>query len=161
MKLIDILESALKEIGDASKEPYPFKRITDEYDERKYTFASDAGFIYEVKIETIGGSPMEPIIARVGFGVIDETDYISYVKQTGENDVYRIMATITAIVKKDIKSNHADIIEFSPSKREGSNTDEDPMSNVRTQLYSRYIKTQWPNSEVQTDGYGDIRVTLN
>ena len=160
MKLTKILKEVISEIGDASKEPYPFKRVTDDYDERQYIFSTDSGFQYEVKIETIEGSPMEPVIARVGFGVIDETDDISYVKQTGENDVYKIMATVTAIVKQDLKSNDADVIEFSPSKRRNKDVDEDPMSNVRTQLYSRYIKGQFPNAEVQFDDYGDVRVRL-
>jgi hypothetical protein len=68
------------------------------------------------------------------------------------------MATIVAIVKKDLKSNHTDILEFSPSKRAG---DKDPMSNVRTKLYSRYIKGQFPNAEVTKTLHGDIRVNLN
>jgi hypothetical protein len=160
MKLKRILEEVLSEIGDASKEPYPFKKDMDDMDERRYTFFTDSGFEYEVRVETIGGSPMEPVIARVGFGVIDGTDDISYVKQTGENDVYKIMATVTAIVKQDLKSNDADVIEFSSSKRRNKGVDEDPMSNVRTQLYSRYIKGQFPNAEVQFDDYGDVRVRL-
>jgi hypothetical protein len=151
----------LSEIGDASRQPYPFKLVIDDIYEREYIFSTDSGFQYEVEVETIEGDPMEPVIARVGFGVIDDTDEVSYVKQTGENDVYRIMSTITSIVKKDLRSNSADFIEFSPSKRQDKDIDQDPMANVRTQLYSRYIKSQFPNSEVQVDDYGDIRVNLN
>jgi hypothetical protein len=69
------------------------------------------------------------------------------------------MSTIVEIVKKDLESNDADIIEFSPSKRKGDR-DQDPMSNVRTQLYSRYIKGQFPNAEVTQTTLGDIRVIL-
>ena len=152
-------KKVMAEVGDASKTPYPIKTVTDDYGERQYIFSTDSGFQYQVKVETIEDGPMKPVIARVGFGVVDETDDISYVKQTGENDVYKIMATITSIVKHDLKSNHADIIEFSPSKREGNYADQDPMSNARTQLYSRYIKAQFPNAEVY-DAFGDIRVKL-
>jgi len=157
----DFKGKELTEIGDASKQPYPFKLVIDDIYEREYIFSTDSGFQYEVEVETIEGDPMEPVIARVGFGVIDDTDEVSYVKQTGENDVYRIMSTITSIVKKDLRSNSADFIEFSPSKRQVKDIDQDPMANVRTQLYSRYIKSQFPNSEVQVDDYGDIRVNLN
>ena len=157
MKLTKILETIMSEIGDASKEPYPFKRVTDDYDEREYIFSTDSGFQYEVKVETY----KEDGISRVGFSVIDkETGDTSYEYQTGENDVYKIMSTITAIVKKDLEDNPADIIEFTPSKRQDGNKDEDPMANVRTQLYSRYIKSQWPNAKVGLDPYGDVRVVL-
>ena len=157
MKLIDIL----KEIGDASKEPYgPIDVITDDEAERQYGFSTDSGTIYEVKVETFYQGPTRPVIARVLFGIIEQDGDISYDAQTGENDIYRIMSTIVEIVKKDLKSNHADIIEFSPSKREGDK-DKDPMSNVRTKLYSKYIKGQFPNAEVTQTIHGDIRVILN
>jgi len=160
MKLIEMLEQVMSEIGDASKEPYPFKRITDEDDEREYIFSTDSGFKYEVNIVT----NKEDAISRVGFGVInDETGELSYEKQTGEQDVYKIMSTITAIVKEDLKTNpyQIDTIEFTPSKRKDNTTDKDPTSNVRTKLYSRYIKGQFPNAEVTQTIHGDIRVILN
>ena len=158
MKLIDIL----KEIGDASKEPYgPIDVITDDEAERQYGFSTDSGTIYEVKVETFYQGPTRPVIARVLFGIIGQDGDISYDAQTGENDIYRIMSTIVEIVKKDLKDNHADIIEFTPSKRKDTSTDKDPMSNVRTQLYSRYIKGQFPNAEVTQTIHGDIRVILN
>ncbi len=160
MKLTKILEQVVSEIGDASKEPYgPIDIITDDEAERQYGFSTPSGTIYEVKVETFYRGPMSPVIARVQFGIIGEDGDISYDAQTGENDIYRIMATIVAVVKKDLKSNHADIIEFSPSKRIGDK-DKDPMSNVRTQLYTRYIKGQFPNAEVTRTLYGDIRVDL-
>jgi hypothetical protein len=161
MKLTKILKEVISEIGDASKEPYgPIDTITDDEAERQYGFETDYGTIYEVKIETIDDGPWNPVIARVNFGIVGEEGDVDYYAQTGDNDIYRIMSTIVAIVKKDLKSNHADIIEFSPSKREGDK-DKDPMSNVRTQLYSRYIKAQWPNAEITKTLYGDIQVILN
>ena len=161
MKLTKILEEVITEIGDASKQPYgPIDTITDDEAERQYGFETESGTIYEVKIETIDDGPWNPVIARVNFGIVGEEGDVDYYAQTGENDIYRIMSTIVAIVKKDLKSNHADIIEFSPSKREGDK-DKDPMSNVRTQLYSRYIKAQFPNAEVTRTLYGDIQVILN
>ena len=160
MKLSNILKEVMSEIGDASKEPYgPIDTITDDEAERQYGFTTDSGTIYEVKVETFYRGPMSPVIARVQFGIVGEDGDISYDAQTGENDIYKIMATIVAVVKKDLESNHADIINFSPSKRQGDK-DQDPMSNVRTQLYSRYIKGQFPNAEVEADDYGDIRVYL-
>lgn len=152
----------LKEIGDASKKPYgPIDTLTDDEAERQYGFSTDSGIIYEVKVETFYRGEGKPVIARVQFGIIDEDGDVSYDAQTGENDIYRIMSTIVEIVKKDLKDNHADIIEFTPSKRKDTSTDKDPMSNVRTNLYSRYIKGQFPNAEVTRTIPGDIKVILN
>jgi len=160
MKLKRILKEVLSEIGDASKEPYgPIDTITDDEVERQYGFSTDSGTLYQVTIETIDDRPVRPIRAVVKFGTIEQDGDISYDAQTGENDIYRIMSTIVAIVKKDLKSNPAESIVFSPSKREGAK-DEDPMSNVRTQLYSRYIKGQFPNAEVTKTMHGDVRVIL-
>ena len=161
MKLTKILEEVMTEIGDASKKPYgPIDTLTDDEAERQYGFSTDSGIIYEVKVETFYRGEGKPVIARVQFGIIDEDGDVSYDAQTGENDIYRIMSTIVEIVKKDLKDNHADIIEFTPSKRAG-NKDKESMSNVRTQLYSRYIKGQWPNAEVTKSLRGDIKVILN
>ena len=162
MKLTKILKEVMSEIGDASKQPYgPIDTITDDEAERQYGFSTDSGTLYQVTIETIEDLPEmgRPVRAVVKFGTIEDDGDISYDAQTGENDVYRIMATIVAVVKKDLESNHADIIEFSPSKRQGDK-DQDPMDNVRTQLYSRYIKAQFPNAEVTKTMHGDISVNL-
>ncbi len=161
MKLTKILNEVITEIGDASKQPYgPIDTITDDEAERQYGFETESGTIYEVKVETFYRGPGRPVIARVNFGIVGEEGDVDYYAQTGESDIYRVMSTIVQIVKKDLKFNHADIIEFSPSKREGDK-DKDPMSNVRTQLYSRYIKAQFPNAEVTRTLHGDIQVILN
>ena len=159
MKLTKILEEVMSEIGDASKEPYPFKRITDEDGEREYVFMTDSGLKYEVNILTL----KEYGVSSVGFGVINnKTGKLSYEKQTGEQDIYRIMSTITAIVKEDLRTNpyEVDTIEFLPSKRKADKTDKDPIANVRTQLYLRYIRAEFPNAEVTQTEHGDIRVKL-
>lgn len=157
----DFKGKELTEIGDASKQPYgPIDTLTDDEGERQYGFSTDSGTIYEVKVETYA-KPGKPIKAIVSFGIIDEDGEISYDAQTGENDIYRIMSTILTIVKKDLKSNPADAIVFVPSKREGGNKDKDSMSNVRTKLYSRYIKAHWPNAEITRTIPGDIVVNLN
>jgi len=158
---VDLPKKKLTEIGDASKQPYgPIDTLTDDEGERQYGFSTDSGTIYEVKVETYA-KPGKPIKAIVSFGIIDEDGEISYDAQTGENDIYRIMSTILTIVKKDLKSNPADAIVFVPSKREGGNKDKDSMSNVRTKLYSRYIKAHWPNAEITRTIPGDIVVNLN
>lgn len=154
-------KNKISEIGDASKEPYsPIDTISDTEDERQYGFSTESGTIYQVDVVTFYRGPMDPVIARVNFGTITDDGDIDYDTQTEENNIYRIMSTIVSIVKKDLKSNHADVIEFSPTKREGRDIDKDPLDNVRTKLYLRYIKSQFPNSEVKQTLYGDIQVDL-
>jgi hypothetical protein len=189
MKLRQILEDIMSEIGDASKEPYgPISTVYDNPDERDYEFDTNPGdpsnIKYQVNVMTskiYGKNPNEDlVVSRVGFGVVTQSQNtndkqtkkkfgdkkptntsrsISYDTQTGKNDIYRIMSTITSIVKTDLESNKADILRFSSSKRSG-NKDGDPMTNVRTQLYSRYIKGQFKDAEVKALPNGDIQVDL-
>jgi hypothetical protein len=179
IQLAKIKQYLLKEIGDASKAPYgPIDTISDTEDEREYGFSTstdESGIRYQVDVVTFYRGPMDPVIARVNFGTITDDGDINYDTQTEENDIYRIMATIVSIVKKDIRSNHADIIEFSPTKRTvkqnskraraGIQVDTDPMDNVRTKLYLRYIKGQFKDGEfkdaqVKQTPHGDIQVDL-
>ena len=183
-------KNKITEIGDASKEPYgPITTVYDNPDERDYEFDTNPGdpsnIKYQVNVMTskiYGKNPNEDlVVSRVGFGVVTQSQNtndkqtkkkfgdkkptnttsrsISYDTQTGKNDIYRIMSTITSIVKTDLESNKADILRFSSSKRSG-NKDEDPMDNVRTQLYSRYIKGQFKDAKVEALPNGDIQVDL-
>jgi hypothetical protein len=172
-------KNKISEIGNASKAPYgPIDTITDTEQDREYRFSTstdESGIRYQVDVVTFYRGPMDPVIARVNFGTITDDGDINYDTQTEENDIYRIMATIVSIVKKDIRSNHADIIEFSPTKRTvkqnskraraGIKVDTDPMDNVRTKLYLRYIKGQFKDGEFKDAQVtqtldGDIQVDL-
>jgi hypothetical protein len=157
MKLTKILKEVISEIGDASKEPYPFELNRETEYTRIYNFSTISGFDYMVMVNSKFG---DPILANVAFAVVDDNHWGSwnYEKETGEQDVYKILSTITAIVKEDLKNNPADILTFSPSKRKDK--DQDPLDNVRTNLYVRYIKSEFPKSKVEADKYGDIVVYL-
>lgn len=161
MKLTKILEQILPEIGDATKEPYAYRLFSDYGDgDREYGFVTDSGTQYEVQIiDSIHNKPGKPKVTNLQFGALDEDGELDFDMQTGDNDVYKVMSTIVKIVKEDIKKYPTDIIQYSPSKREG---DKDSNSNVRDKLYSRYIKAQFPNAKiVQTNTRGDIKVILN
>jgi hypothetical protein len=179
LQLAKIKQHLLQEIGDASKAPYsPIDTISDTDDEREYGFSTSedpSGIRYQVNVVTFYRGPMDPVIARVNFGTITDDGDINYDTQTNKNDIYRVMATIVSIVKRDLKSNHADIIEFSPTKRTvkqnskrakaGIQVDTDLMNNARTQLYLRYIKGQFrdgefKDSQVTETPDGDIKVDL-
>jgi hypothetical protein len=159
LQLAKMKQHLLKEIGDASKAPYsPIDTITDTEQDREYRFTTDSGAQYQVDVITFYRGPNKPITARVAFGVADKYGDVDYDTQTNSNDIYRIMATIVSIIKGDLQSNPADVIEFHPNKREGK--DIDPLDNVRTQLYLRYIKSQFPDAQVTETPDGDIQVSL-
>jgi hypothetical protein len=171
IQLAKIKQYLLKEIGDASKEPYsPIDTITDTEQDREYRFSTESGTIYQVDVITFYRGPNKPIVARVAFGITDKYGDVDYDTQTNKNDIYRIMSTIVSIVKKDLDSNPADVIEFHPNKRTidsdskraraGIQVDTDPLDNARTQLYLKYIKGQFPNFEVTQTLDGDIQVDL-
>ena len=139
LQLAKLKQHLLQEIGDASKEPYSYQLIADDEEERIYEFTTTLGMIYEITIETIFE---QTVIAIVKFGTVEPNDpyNVNYSAQTGDSDVYRVMSTIVAIVKEDLKNNDADIIQFEPSKRSGK--DSDVTNNVRANLYKRYIKSE-------------------
>ena len=160
-------KNKISEIGDASKAPYgPIDTITNTEQDREYRFSTgpnDSGIRYQVDIITFYRGPNKPIVARVAFGIADKYGDVDYDTQTNKNDIYRVMSTIVSIVKTDLKSNPADIIEFHPNKREGK--DIDPLDNARTQLYLRYIKGQFKDGEFKDAQVtqtldGDIQVDL-
>lgn len=161
LELSKLKQYLLQEIGDASKEPYYSEIIVDSEEERIYEFTTTSGLLYQVTIETLFESPMKPTVAIVKFGIIqrNDPDKVDYNAQTGDSDIYKVMATVVDIVRKDLKENPADIIEFKPTKR--PNKDINAVDNVRTQLYLRYIRAEFPNAEVTQTEHGDIRVTLS
>ena len=161
LQLAKIKQFLLQEIGDASKAPYsPIDTITDTEQDREYRFSTDSGALYQVDVITFYRGPNKPIVARVAFGVTDKYGDTDYDTETNANDIYRVMATIVSIVKKDLQSNPADTIEFHPNKREDKDSDKDPMDNVRTQLYLRYIKGQFRDAQATQTPDGDIQVAL-
>jgi hypothetical protein len=179
LQLAKIKQFLLQEIGNASKAPYsPIDTITNTEQDREYRFSTGpngSGIRYQVDIITFYRGPNKPVVARVAFGTADEYGDVDYDTQTEENNIYRVMATIVSIVKQDLQSHHADIIEFHPNKRTidpnskraraGIQVDTDPLDNARTQLYLKYIKGQFQDGEfkdaqVTQTPDGDIQVDL-
>ena len=138
IKLLDIL----KEIGDASSQPYPFSFYGDYGDVRTYGFDTEH-YPYSVELSY---DEYEPNEISIRFYVPDEEDpeleRDSVVTNTGE--LFKVMATVTAIIKKDLKSHpEIDTITFTPAKKEGETT------NIsRLNLYMRYIKNAYPNATI-------------
>ena len=156
IKLIDIL----KEIGDASSQPYSFDFYSDYGGMRIYGFDTES-YPYTVELQYADLDNYDEDatnILGVRFYVADEDDPDMELDDvvTNKGELFRVMATVTAIIKKDLQDHpEIDTITFTPAKKEGETT------NVsRLNLYTRYIKNAFPNATITARGRGRVEVKL-
>ena len=156
IKLIDIL----KEIGDASSQPYSFDFYSDYSNMRIYGFDTES-YPYTVELQYADLDNYDEDatnILGVRFYVADEDDPDMELDDvvTNKGELFRVMATVTAIIKKDLQDHpEIDTITFTPAKKEGETT------NVsRLNLYTRYIKNAFPNATITARGRGRVEVKL-
>jgi len=141
--LIENWRSYLKEIGEASLEPYDFKSGFSDEDQVWYDFVSsdnpmDEGSDYLVKFTT-GGPGSGDDAWDISFEA-NET-----VQTTNEGQPLKIMATVVAIVKDFI-----DRPELNRGMRKfvfmgvGKVGEEGPERTSRTKMYLRFLKKNMP-----------------
>jgi hypothetical protein len=148
IKLIDLI----KEIGDSSSQPYKFDFYGDYDVMRVYGFYTE-NYPYTVELQYddldfYDEDTTNVLGVRFYVSDEDEPDLERDDIVTNKGELFRVMATVTAIIKKDIQ-NHPEIdtITFTPSKKEGET------ANVsRLNLYTRYIKYEFPNAIVKPYG---------
>jgi|688.fasta_scaffold206103_3 hypothetical protein len=111
---------------------------------------------------------LESTVLIVTFGVIDESDDTNSVGSnqnivTNKGELYRVMNTVTAIVKEDLAINqYIKYIAFNPAKRTTTNPkstkvrDTDLSSNSRANLYTKYILGRLPNAEIIPNNMFDV-----
>jgi hypothetical protein len=98
------------------------------------------------------------ITLNIMFGTTDEEGNRDLKAITNKGQLYRVMATVVAAVKKDLE-NHRYIktLSFEPSKRSGKDTDQ---SNARANLYKRFVKGQFPGADIEDGPDGKVIVRL-
>jgi hypothetical protein len=156
----------VNEIGlDSEKmEPYRFTTVEDGEERRVYSFKTDSGLNYIVELEEEENEKYGMVL-YIDFGVVDEDGITAGSNQnvvTNKGEQYRIMNTLSAIVKEDLAINqYIKYITFNPSKRKlpnpisGKEKDADISSNARANLYTKYIKGRLPNAkEIEDPNYG-------
>ena len=155
------LKDILKEIGDASSQPYSFDFYGDYDDMRIYAFDTES-YPYTVELQYADLDNYDEDatnILGVRFYVADEDDPDMERDDvvTNKGELFRVMATVTAIIKKDLQDHpEIDTITFTPAKKEGETT------NVsRLNLYTRYIKNAFPNASITSGNRGSVEVKLN
>lgn len=163
MKLLDIL----KEIGEGSKEPYPYKR-SQYVDSSIFTWTTEEGIPYEMIIDKEDYYSRPDDVYDISFGIVTikkrnstsfkQIDHKATSKDTKTGNLYRTMATVVDIVKKEIaldkeEGSGPDMLTFSPTK-------EDESDDRRLKLYAAYIKKQMPEAEIVISRNGTITVYL-
>lgn len=151
----------LNEIGDSSSKAYKFDFYGDYDDMRIYGFDTESyPYTVELRYADLDNYDEDATnILGVRFYVADEDDPDMELDDvvTNKGELFRVMATVTAIIKKDLQDHpEIDTITFSPAKKEGETT------NVsRLNLYSKYIKNEFPKSIITKGQRNSIEVKLN
>ena len=150
-------EEAVNEVGEANVEPYKW----EETDKGEYRI--DAKFKTDNKIEYIVNLYIDDYeglkAIEVEFTAKSENDkYPSTTTVTNKDEMYRVMATITSIIKKYIEEYKIQAIIYSPSKKSDK---EDDFNNQRDKLYKAFISKTFPNVEYKTSKQGRIAMLPN
>jgi len=126
----NILKPSIQELFEPSSNSYEYDQVTS----LDYTFMSDYGRIY-----VVGITPESEGRISIDFGIEDEYGDISF-PETNERDVFKIIATVSNIVK-DYLSKHPDIeiISWSSVAKKGEKKIGDTQ---RDKLYKLVVKRQ-------------------
>ena len=157
-QVYDLLKKgAVNEVGEANVEPYKW----EETDKGKYRI--DTKFETDNKIEYIVSLHIDDYeglkAIEVEFTAKSENDkYPSTTTVTNKDEMYRVMATITSIIKKYIEEYKIQVIIYSPSKKSDK---EDDFNNQRDKLYKAFISKIFPNVEYKTSKQGRIAILYN
>lgn len=156
----------VNEIGlDSEKmKPYPFRTGLDSEESRTYTFKTDSGLNYKVELMEAEDDEYGMVL-YINFGTYNEGEEGDDFGEPNQNVVtnkgeqYRIMNTLSAIVKEDLAINqYIKYITFNPAKRKLPNPisgkERDSDSNSRAKLYMKYIIGRLPNAkEIEDPNY--------
>jgi hypothetical protein len=159
----DFKGKEVNEIGlDSEKmKPYRFTTVEDGEDRRVYSFKTDSGLDYMVELEEEVDDDLGMVL-YINFGVFDKDDVGAGSNQnvvTNKGEQYRVMNTLSAIVKEDLAINsYIKYITFNPAKRKLPNPisgkERDLDSNSRAKLYMKYIIGRLPNAkEIEHPNY--------
>lgn len=141
MKMNKNLYNIIKEVGEATIQPYEWWNANETYLERKecargqYTFETDDGLEYNV----IFSKPeLKKPEWNISFKAVDDEDQTDYTdKSPNRGEPLKIMSTISQIVKDFIMKKNPQILTIEAAK-EG---DDD---NRRLKMYQAFVEKQVP-----------------
>ena len=136
----------LTELGETT-DTYDWRLAFEDELEKVYEFYSDENK-YEVFVE-----PFTEDFFAVDFGLEDKTFGDKFTVVTDEGNQFKIVSTVIEIVEHAWKTRDSlmdgDTVKgFSISAARKS----DDGSNVRIELYKRFVKSRFPNAKIQTKG---------
>ena len=146
-----VKEETINEVGEANLKPYKWKEV-DMNGWVTYTeFTTENGTEYKVDLTTTtyGYSSNNIKALEVEFSAKPkgaEGSSTNIVVNKGE--LYRVMATITAIIKHYVKKFKAKAIMYSPSKK----SDEEDFGLQRDNLYKAFISKAIPGVTFKKNG---------
>lgn len=151
IKLFQLLESIMSEVGENTAEPYPTQRHAEHEDDIdysiEYAFNADEGVDYTLSItKDTDEETSNHIEYSIDFGITDSegwTDYEVTSKSGRVGNMRRVMATVIQAIKQeleiDTKSGRpVSTIWMQPSK-------EGKFDERRAKVYQEYIKKNMPS----------------
>ena len=161
-EIYDIVSNKIQEVGEANLPPYEWEETRRGNWFINYEFKTDSGEKYLVKnVKVIDGDEFDwEINFYVDISAEKEEDEddvpvwsSSIVVNQGE--IYRVMSTITDIIKNLIKEfPDSRKLSFTPSLSKIGNID-----NQRGELYKAYVRKQIPQAKISENGE-EIIITL-
>jgi hypothetical protein len=158
MKLTNILNNIISEVGEGSANPYSYS-VKDKLigggkgtSFRDVTFTTEDGDDYIINFSAYY-SDEETAFFKLDFTTVDEYGFENRADEViNKGRLFRIMATIVAAAKEflndiDYKEKGIKKMVVFPSKSKGMEKDD-----RRANLYMAYIKRQLPVSDISYDG---------
>jgi len=149
------LKNILQEIGEGGR-PYRWGIDLEFGEHVQYGFETDTNSEYQVYFESVGeGETWDVSFAVREIGASSSgfnTDVI-----TNKGDVYKVMSTVSDIVK-DFINDHEEVLQL---KFDPSQTGDDPTTkDKRAKLYMAYFKKQMPTSKMHPGEQGEFIIQL-
>jgi hypothetical protein len=158
---VPVDEEIVQEVGEGSIKPYKFEEVDQEGRFVYVRFTTAAGTEYEVDLESMeyqDPNDEDMNVDAIGVEFMAKQkggDGYSSKITTNEGDLFKVMSTVAAIVKKYLKNRifkDSEYLIYSPSKK----LDQAGSKNQRDMLYRKFITHEFPGSKFINDANGWI-----
>ena len=152
-----VRELLVLELGD-TEAAYEIRNTESSFDPMaysfKYEFETELGTGYEVSI-TGYRQPGDPAGLNKYAGVTFVDDNRSYTHQTGEHDVYRVMATVIKAARVFWENEREKIEKAWGARLQGFAFSgvgaTGKSSGQKNRIYKRFVKAKFPNATIEDD----------
>ena len=158
---VPVDEEIVTEVGEGSIKPYKFEEVDQEGRFVYVRFTTDKGTEYEVDLESMeypDPDDEDMNVASMGIEFLAKQkgkDGYSSKITTNEGDLFKVMSTVSAIIKKYLKKRIFSDVEYliyTPSKK----PDQGSSKNQRDMLYRKFITYNFSGAKFITDSNGWI-----